>query len=300
MIGRIDGIINVKKPSGVTSMDLVRRVKRVCGQKRVGHGGTLDPLASGVIPICIGQATRMMEYLLHSRKQYQAVIKLGIETDTYDSDGEIVVRQDASEVTLEDIHSAVSDFKGNIQQTPPMYSAIKKDGKRLYDLARSGLQIKREGRDVEIHRIVIKCWSSTNLSIEVECGKGFYVRSLAHDIGQILGVGGHISKLERTRVGVFSVDKAIPIDEVVERFEDGAWTDIVHPMDTAVLQLPAIVVDLSAVQMLRHGQRVASGTVATTSTSELHRVYSIDGSFVALANFKSAEGIWQPHKVFAS
>ena len=135
MIGRIDGIINVKKPSGVTSMDLVRRVKRVCGQKRVGHGGTLDPLASGVIPICIGQATRMMEYLLHSRKQYQAVIKLGIETDTYDSDGEIVVRQDASEVTLEDIHSAVSDFKGNIQQTPPMYSAIKKDGKTVVRLS---------------------------------------------------------------------------------------------------------------------------------------------------------------------
>ena len=281
-------------------MDVVRRIKRACSQKRVGHGGTLDPLATGVIPVCIGQATRMMEYLLQSRKQYLAVIKLGIETDSYDSDGETVASKDASGITEEEIFTAVSRFKGKFQQTPPMYSAIKKDGKRLYNLARAGVQIEREGREVEIHRATIKGWAATDLLIEIECGKGFYVRSLAHDLGQVLGVGGHITKLERTRVGVFSIDQAVSIEEVEETFKHGVWSDIVQAMDTAVLQLPAIMVQPAAVQMLRNGRRIATSTIAATSTTGLHRVYGVDGSFIALANFNSDEGVWQPHKVFHS
>ena len=300
MISRIDGIINVTKPSGLTSMDVVRRIKRACNQKRVGHGGTLDPLATGVIPICIGQATRMMEYLLGSRKQYLAVIKLGIETDSYDSEGEIVDCKDATGITEGDIFNAISHFRGKFQQTPPMYSAIKKDGKRLYDLARSGVHIERDGREVELYQANITSWAGTNLSIEIECGKGFYVRSLAHDLGHILDVGGHITKLERTRVGAFSINQAVSIEEVEESFKVGTWPDIVQAMDIAVLQLPAIVVHPTAVQMLRNGRQIATNTIPATSTAGLHRVYSTDGSFVALATFSTAEGLWQPHKVFTS
>ena len=300
MISRIDGIINVTKPSGLTSMDVVRRIKRACNQKRVGHGGTLDPLATGVIPICIGQATRMMEYLLGSRKQYLAVIKLGIETDSYDSEGEIVDCKDATGITEGDIFNAISHFRGKFQQTPPMYSAIKKDGKRLYHLARSGVHIERDGREVELYQANITSWAGANLSIEIECGKGFYVRSLAHDLGHILDVGGHITKLERTRVGAFSINQAVSIEEVEESFKAGTWPDIVQAMDIAVLQLPAIVVHPTAVQMLRNGRQIATNTIPATSTTGLHRVYSTDGSFVALATFSTAEGLWQPHKVFTS
>jgi tRNA pseudouridine55 synthase len=242
----------------------------------------------------------MMEYLLQSRKQYRAVIKLGIETDTYDSDGETVASKDASGITEEEILTAISRFKGKFQQTPPMYSAIKKDGKRLYNLARAGVQIEREGREVEIHRATVKGWEASDLLIEIECGKGFYVRSLAHDLGQILGVGGHIAKLERTRVGVFSIDQAVSIEEVEETFKHGIWSDIVQEMDTAVLQLPAIMVQPTTVQMLRNGRRIATSTIAATATTGLHRVYGVDGSFIALANFNSDEEVWQPHKVFHS
>ena len=242
----------------------------------------------------------MMEYLLGSRKQYLAVIKLGIETDSYDSEGEIVACKDATGITEGDIFNAISHFRGKFQQTPPMYSAIKKDGKRLYDLARSGVHIERDGREVELHHANIKSWAGANLSIEIECGKGFYVRSLAHDLGHILDVGGHITKLERTRVGAFSINQAVSIEEVEESFKGGAWPDIVQAMDIAVLQLPAIVVHPTAVQMLRNGRQIATNTIPAKSTTGLHRVYSTDGSFVALATFSTAEGLWQPHKVFTS
>ena len=242
----------------------------------------------------------MMEYLLGSRKQYLAVIKLGIETDSYDSEGEIVDCKDATGITEGDIFNAISHFRGKFQQTPPMYSAIKKDGKRLYDLARSGVHIERDGREVELYQANITSWAGANLSIEIECGKGFYVRSLAHDLGHILDVGGHITKLERTRVGAFSINQAVSIEEVEESFKGGAWPDIVQAMDIAVLQLPAIVVHPTAVQMLRNGRQIATNTIPATSTTGLHRVYSTDGSFVALATFSTAEGLWQPHKVFTS
>ena len=161
MTERIDGILNIDKPSGITSMEVVRRIKRASGQKRVGHGGTLDPFASGVVPICIGRATRMMEYLVDGTKEYHATVRLGVETDTYDVDGEVVEERDVSGIDIEAIERALKPFVGMIEQVPPMFSALKKDGKRLYDIARAGGEVEREPRSVHVMGIKVEDWSAT-------------------------------------------------------------------------------------------------------------------------------------------
>ena len=169
---RIDGILNIDKPYGITSMDVVRRVKRASGQRRVGHGGTLDPIATGVIPVCMGQATRLMEDVVGGAKTYLAGVELGVSTNTYDALGEVTGRRDASGVTLTDIEGALPAFTGDILQVPPMYSALKREGKRLYDLARAGVEVEREARPVTVHSIALREWAPPVVTLEVECGKG--------------------------------------------------------------------------------------------------------------------------------
>ena len=218
----IDGILNIDKPYGITSMDVVRRVKRASGQRRVGHSGTLDPIATGVIPVCLGQATRLMEDVVGGAKSYLASIELGASTDTYDALGEVTERRDPSGVSLADIEGALPEFTGDILQVPPMYSALKRDGKRLYDLARAGVEVEREPRPVTVHGIALEGWEPPVVTLEVDCGKGFYMRSLAHDLGQALGCGGHMKTLARLRSGAFSVEDALPLEEAEERFADGS------------------------------------------------------------------------------
>ena len=173
----VDGIFNVDKPPDITSMDVVRRVKRASGHKRVGHGGTLDPIATGVIPICLGQATRMMEYLIDGTKEYRGMVALGVETDTYDALGTVVREIDASHVTLKEVENVLLSFKGNIQQVPPMYSALKRQGRRLYELARAGIHVERNPRDVNVGSIEILDWVPPIVDLRVTCGRGFYMRS---------------------------------------------------------------------------------------------------------------------------
>ena len=212
----MDGILNVDKPYGLTSMDVVRRLKRASGVKRVGHGGTLDPIATGVIPICFGQATRLMEYLVDGTKDYRAVVELGVETDTYDALGQVVSNQNASHVTLADVSDALESYTGVIQQVPPMYSALKQQGKRLYDLARAGIEVAREPRTVEVFEITVLDWSPPQVTLEATCGRGFYVRSLAHDLGSSLGCGGHLKSLTRLRSGPFKVADALSVSDAEE------------------------------------------------------------------------------------
>lgn len=297
----IDGILNVDKPTGITSMDVVRRIKRASKQKRVGHGGTLDPFASGVVPICIGRATRMMEYLVDGTKRYHATIRLGVETNTYDVDGEVTAEHDASNLDLDTIRQALSRFIGVVDQVPPMFSALKKDGKRLYQMARSGIEIEREARKVHVMSIDVQDWSHPDLTLDVTCGRGFYMRSLAHDLGEALGCGGHLKDLVRTQNSAFRIDQALSLEEAENCFSDDTWRNVLHAPDVAVRSMSAIIVDKNTAKRVRNGQPLpGSLRIPLDRPDEVCRVYSSDGVFLALAAFDHSAGLWQSRKVFAS
>ena len=297
---RIDGILNIDKPYGITSMDVVRRVKRASGQRRVGHGGTLDPIATGVIPICLGQATRLMEDVVGGSKTYRACVEFGAATDTYDALGEITERRDASGVSLVDIEDALTEFIGDIQQVPPMYSALKRGGKRLYDLARAGVEVEREPRPVIVHGITLQDWSPPLLTLDVRCGKGFYMRSLAYDLGQALGCGGHMKTLARLKSGAFTVDSALSLHEAEERFADGSWRDAIHSPDVALGNLRALIVGKRLEDMIRNGRAFeAGGAASEAQPGERCRAYSADGRFLATVVFNNELRLWKPDKVFA-
>ena len=301
MTERIDGILNIDKPSGITSMDVVRRIKRASGQKRVGHGGTLDPFASGVVPVCLGRATRMMEYLVDGTKDYHATVRLGVETDTYDVDGEVIEERDPSDIDLEAIQRALRPFEGMIEQVPPMFSALKKDGKRLYDMARAGIEVEREPRPVHVLGIDVVDWSSPDLIIDVTCGRGFYMRSLAHDLGEALGCGGHLRELTRTRNSAFHIDEALSLEEAETYFSDGTWDEVIHSPDIAVRSMPAIVVDKGVAERVRNGRPLPGALrIPFEKPGEECRVYGSDGEFLALMSFDRSAGQWRPKKVFTT
>ena len=185
----VSGILNLRKPIDCTSFDMVKRIRRLSGEKKVGHGGTLDPLASGVLPICLGRATRVSEFLADSSKTYRAVVTFGAATDTYDAEGKVTEEKDASHLTREMVEESLGPFRGIIMQEPPMYSALKHEGKRLYELAREGITVERPKRETAVHKLEIIKWDPPHATVYVDCGRGTYVRSLAHDIGQDLEVG---------------------------------------------------------------------------------------------------------------
>ena len=296
---RIDGILNIDKPYGITSMDVVRRMKRASGQRRVGHGGTLDPIATGVLPICFGQATRLMENVVGGSKTYFATVELGASTDTYDALGEVTERRDASGIALGDVERAVWAFAGEIQQMPPMYSALKRDGKRLYDLARAGIEVEREPRSVVAHAIALNDWAPPVATLQVDCGKGFYMRSLAHDLGQALGCGGHLKTLARLRSGIFTVSDALSLDEAEERFADGSWREVVHSPDAVLGEMRALIVGTRLEEMIRNGRAFSEGGASSQAQSgERCRAYTTDGRFLAIVSFDAELRQWRPEKVF--
>ena len=295
----VDGIINIDKPVGITTMDVVRRIKRVSSQKRVGHGGTLDPFASGVVAVCLGQATRMMEYLIEGTREYRALVVFGVETDTYDSDGEVTRTIDPSALTLPEIEGALARFQGTFDQVPPMYSALKQKGKRLYDLARAGIEVERSPRRVEVTRLEMLDWSPPGLTIELTCGRGFYVRSLAYDLGQVLGCGGHLKTLVRLRSGPFTISEAMSLPEAEERLAQDGWCRWLNAPDVVVRHLRAAVVGERVEKMIRNGRALPSGVrVPPTRPGELCRVYSNEGRFVGIISFSAAKGQWEPDRVF--
>ncbi len=208
----MDGYVNLWKPSGMTSFDAVRLVRRALDVKRVGHGGTLDPLAEGVLPLFVGRATRLVEYLSASLKSYRATVQLGIRTDTLDVDGRVLAEKDPSGVPRSDIESMLPRFIGTILQTPPMHSALKHGGERLYSLARRGVTVERAARETFVHSIQLTSWDPPRFGLEVVCAGGTYVRTLAADIGDELGCGATLEALIRTRVGVFEGDQAVALD----------------------------------------------------------------------------------------
>lgn len=245
-----DGVLVVDKPSGRTSFDVVRDVRTLLKIKKVGHTGTLDPMATGVLPICLGEATKIAGHLTESDKAYDAVIKLGAETDTLDAEGKVVAEYPVPVLTPELIESALAKFRGSFLQTPPMYSAVKIGGKRLYELARKGEEIEREARPVTVHSLELRDFNATELTVSVSSSKGFFVRTLAQELGRAMGTGAHLKALRRTKSGPFTLAMAVPLD----RLKSAA--DVVPslvPMVDALSELPRITLDAADVQRVRHG-----------------------------------------------
>lgn len=295
----ISGVLNMSKDKGWTSMDVVRLVKRVTRQRRVGHGGTLDPQATGVLPVLIGHATRLMEHLVNDPKRYRGRICLGIATDTYDSEGKVVGEGDPSGLTEERIRETLESFRGVIYQVPPMYSALKKEGRRLYHIARAGEEIPREARRVVVSRLELLAWDPPEMTVELECRRGVYVRSLAHDLGEALGCGGHLSSLERLRAGRFPVESALTVEDLRMAAEEGRWQEFLFDMDALVMHLRAAVVGPAGEGYIRNGQAVAFPIPRLPALhQETCRVYAADGRFLALAKYNSVRHQWQPDKVF--
>ena len=263
----------------------------------MGHAGTLDPEATGVLPVLLGQGTRLVEFLAEATKVYKSEIELGIATDTYDATGKVTQRCDVSSLTREQVETAVSSFSGFIDQIPPMYSAIKHKGIPLYRWARAGVELPRKARRVEFSRLEIISLHLPLLILEVECSKGTYIRSLAHDLGQKLGCGAHLRNLVRLKSGPFHISDAVSVSKLEDAFRQGHWSEFVHPMDTAVPHLPMMTVDEDSERAIINGRPLALATGGDVSAS-LCRAYSGDGRFIAILRYDGERGHWKPEKVF--
>jgi tRNA pseudouridine55 synthase len=246
----MDGVLNLLKPPGMTSHDVVSVVRRALGVKKVGHTGTLDPGVAGVLPICVGRATRLAEYIAGEEKAYRAEITFGVVTDTQDSFGEVLAEQEAGHLTRGDVAYCLTRFHGPIMQVPPMVSAVKVGGKRLYELAREGVEVEREARQVTIHRIQLldfRPGPRPRAFVDVVCSKGTYIRTLAHDLGQMLKVGAHMSYLVRTRSGPFSLESAATLEELL------AGRAPLLPPAAALGEMARATVSGPAAERLKHG-----------------------------------------------
>ncbi len=290
-----DGILNIDKPAGWTSHDVVGKVRRLLGQKSVGHAGTLDPLATGVLLVCVGQATRVSEYLMAGRKVYRAVVQLGIETDTYDVEGTIVAKRDVPELSHEDLIAAMMRFTGRIEQTPPAYSAIKQDGVPAYRKARRGEMVTIQPRQVTIHDIELLGWTTPYVTFNVTCDPGTYIRSLAHDLGASLGCGAVLTELRRLQSGQFRVEDAIDVETLEEAVRQGKLAGCIQAMDAALRDLTPVAVDAAAASRLARGQAIPCLTEPGQAEGF---AITPDGSVIAILLYDPATSQWQPKKVF--
>ena len=296
----VHGVLTLNKTKDATSMDMVRLVKRLTKVKRVGHAGTLDPIAIGVLPICFGQATRLMEFMVDSTKLYRAEFTLGVATDTYDAYGTPVQQGNWSGISRAHVEAALPQFVGTTLQQPPMYSALKHEGKRLYELARAGVEVERPAREVVVTNISLLDWAPPRLTVEVECGRGFYMRTLAHDLGAVLGCGAHLSDLVRLRTGQLSIEESVTPEQFEGAANDGAWEQLVAPPDFVLRDMQAVAVAPAAERRLSNGQPVAlRGADVYAQHLEARRAYSTDGRFLGVVRFNRAQNHWQPEKLFS-
>jgi tRNA pseudouridine55 synthase len=288
----MNGLLIINKPVGPTSHDIVYKVRKWSGERRVGHTGTLDPLASGVLIICLGTATRISEYILHSDKRYTATIRLGQTTATYDSQGAIL-EQKAVDLSREQIEAALNQFRGTINQTPPAYSAIQVGGKRAYDMARDGEEFELKARTITIHSLDIVSWKEPDLTIDIACSSGTYIRSIANDLGQALGCGGHIVGLTRTATGPFTLDDAHELDEL-QNLRPLGFIQLMRPTDDALLMWPAIQLDAAGATRIQHGNPVP---LTPGATEGLGRAYDPRSRLVAIVEVDLEHNEWKPKKV---
>ncbi|HKZ46228.1 MAG TPA: tRNA pseudouridine(55) synthase TruB [Thermodesulfobacteriota bacterium] len=289
------GVLIIDKPTGPTSHDVVTMVKKRLGARKVGHIGTLDPLATGVLPLCINEATKLARFLEKGEKEYLATIKLGEETDTYDSEGVVVAKGDITSITKESIVSAINDFKGRIKQIPPMFSAVKMDGVPLYKLARQCVTVERKPRDVEIYSIDITNITLPFITINAICSRGTYIRSLAFDIGRKLGCGAHLVSLRRMKSGMFSLKDSISINDLKDLQEDILHNNII-PVERLFSNIPDIEVDTITANKIMDGMAPNTKTFSagvnffsSVRDNEMIR-FTANGRIIALATYKGEEG----------
>jgi tRNA pseudouridine55 synthase len=272
----VRGILLLDKPTGMTSNDALQQVKRLYKAQKAGHTGSLDPLADGLLPICFGAATKISAYLLDADKHYWVRVKLGVTTTTADSEGDVLETRPIDGISEDDVRQAVARFQGEIQQIPPMYSALKHKGERLYKLAREGREVEREPRNITIHRIEMSGFELPEFEIEVHCSKGTYVRTLAEDIGELLGCGAHVVTLRRTGVGPYGVDGMVDMATLEEKIEEGlaAADALLLPIDTALGQWPEVRLSADSSFYMRQGQPVL---VSNAPVDGWVRLYDADG-----------------------
>ncbi len=299
----VSGILNVDKPAGWTSFRLVAQIRRLSGVRRVGHAGTLDPSATGVLLICLGQAVRVSQYLMELPKTYRAEIWLGLATDTYDAAGRPIFVGDAASMKEDQVRKALATFVGEIQQVPPPYSALKRQGRPAYAHARAGRALALAPRRVLVYRLELLAFAPPLVSLEVECGKGTYIRSLAHDLGQRLGCGAHLRGLIRQRIGTFTLEEAHPWAEMQEALAGGHWAHLLLPLDYGLSHLPSVTLGPEEERDVRHGRPLAADAPSLARlekalAGQLYRAYNQEGSFVGLLRFEAGRGLWRPEKVF--
>lgn len=298
----MDGILNIYKEKGYTSHDVVAKLRGILKTKKIGHTGTLDPDAQGVLPVCVGRATKLCDMLTDKDKAYETVMLLGKTTDTQDITGSVLSESELGEdITAEKVTEVINSFVGEYMQVPPMYSALKVNGKKLYELARSGIEVERKARKVYIHSIEIKDISLPRVTMTVNCSKGTYIRTLCHDIGETLGAGGCMEELLRIKSGQFEINDSIKIDDVKKYVDDGRISDIMKPIDGVFEKCQKCIVKKEYNVLIYNGNKFSPQNVLNRTDAkdgEEVRVYDEDDFFIGIYRYNGNEKKYVPVKMF--
>ena len=291
------GVINIYKEAGYTSHDVVAKLRGILKQKKIGHTGTLDPQAQGVLPVCLGKGTKLCDLLADHDKEYEAVLRLGITTDTQDMEGN-VLQESSVQVSEEEVRTCILSFVGEQMQVPPMYSALKVNGKKLYELAREGKVVERKARPVTFHKIEVLWMELPKVKIRVQCSKGTYIRTLCNDIGEKLGCGGCMEELLRTRVERFALEDAVKLDEVQKAMEEGTVDSLIFPVDRIFDQYPTAKTTTQGDLLVHNGNRLFSELLQEEPEAESGyvRVYDSEDTFIGLFEKKTDQLV--PVKMF--
>jgi tRNA pseudouridine55 synthase len=289
-----DGLLVIDKPAGWTSHDVVAKLRRLTGERRIGHAGTLDPGATGVLVLCLGRATRLLDYLRGADKIYESEFVLGVSTETDDADGRVTRVVDPSSLTGEQVRAALAEFVGTIAQVPPQVSAVHIAGQRAYVAARAGQRLALAPRPVVVHAITVQAIHLPRVTVTIHCGSGVYIRSIARDLGDRLGVGGHVARLRRLAVDGFGIEEAVTLEEVAAARAAGRFGDLLLPPLRALAGWPVMQLDHEQATRVRHGQSLPLRDVGAP------RAAAIDAAGRLIAILEPANGRWQPVKVLAS
>ncbi len=289
----VDGVLLLDKPAGLTSNGALQQAKRLYRAHKAGHTGTLDPFATGLLPLCLGEATKFSRFLLDADKVYLADLQLGVRTSSGDPEGEVLAQRPVR-VGAGDLRALLPRFLGDIEQVPPMLSALKRDGRPLYEYARRGEEVARAPRRVRVHALELLSWSGDRCVLRVHCGKGFYVRALADDLGELLGCGAHLSALRRMAVGPFEIAGACTLDQLGGMTET-ARDACLQSTDVLVASLPTLTLDVEATWQIRHGQSV---WLPRLRIGQQHRLYAPDGAFLGVAQVDD-DGKLAPRRLLA-
>ena len=297
----IHGVLNVYKEKGYTSHDVVAKLRGIVGQKKIGHTGTLDPDATGVLPVCLGKATKLCDMLTDKDKTYETVLLLGQVTDTQDTSGSVLETKTIDDLTKEQVIETIEGFVGEYKQIPPMYSALKVNGKKLYELARQGIEVERKARPVQIHEIHIKEINLPRVKMEVTCSKGTYIRTLCHDIGQKLHCGGCMEELVRTRVSRFCIEESFNLEQITQLKDGGKLEDILVPIDDMFSQYKKVAVKEKNVSLVYNGNpffKRQAERISDLSDAELVRVYDNQDRFIGIYGYNEEREMFKLIKMF--